>query len=96
MTNKKTSVYKEIRTEHIEDDGVFHILHVDAWKTDDDDEEGTVIAKIIGVNLNGTFHHSVQYRDNILSAYTDVESAIREGLESLNAHMNDIYGQKSS
>lgn len=35
-------IWKEIRTAY-EEDGV---LFVDAWKTEDDNEEGTVIAKI--------------------------------------------------
>lgn len=38
------SKYAEIRTDYVDEDE--NIVYVDAWKSPDDNEEGTVIAKI--------------------------------------------------
>lgn len=37
------SIWGEIRNDFIDDDG---IAHIDAWLTDDDNEEGVVIARV--------------------------------------------------
>ena len=40
----KESKYREIRTDYVDDNGV---LHMDGWLTDDDNEQGTIIAFIV-------------------------------------------------
>lgn len=54
MTNQPK--WREIIAEHIEEDGVFSILHVDAYKTDDENESGENIAELVGVVIDGEPH----------------------------------------
>lgn len=59
----KQSKWSEIRNDYIEDVDDFHVLHIDAWETGDDNEEGTVIAKLIGINKNGEPHIYLSHHD---------------------------------
>lgn len=61
------SMFSEIRTEHVDDNG---ITHIDGYKTADDNEEGTVI----GWFLNGT----VYWRNNLYSNDEYVQEVIKE------------------
>ena len=54
MTNQPK--WREIIADHIEEDGVFSILYVDAYKTDDENESGENIAQLIGVYQDGEPH----------------------------------------
>lgn len=54
MTNQPK--WREIIADHIEEDGVFSILHVDAYKTDDENENGENIAELVGVFIDGEPH----------------------------------------
>jgi len=40
----KENKYREIRTDYVDDNGV---THMDGWRTDDDNEQGTIIAFIV-------------------------------------------------
>lgn len=40
-----TSIFTEIRTDYMDENGV---IHIDGYKTDDDDEQGVVIGYFIG------------------------------------------------
>lgn len=51
MSNK--SIYGEIRNDYFDD--IENKWFIDAWKTDDDNEEGTVIAKIDHDTLDVTY-----------------------------------------
>lgn len=61
------SMFSEIRTEHVDDNG---ITHIDGYKTADDNEEGTVI----GWFFNGT----VYWRNNLYSNDEYVQEVIKE------------------
>lgn len=63
------SIWGEIRND-FEDDN--NIVHIDAWLTDDDNEEGTVIAK---VNINTK---EVEYLDDRARTDTYAQELIQE------------------
>ena len=83
----KNSNWVDIRTDYIEEEGIFHVLHVDAWKTDDDDESGEVIAKLIGVNQNCEQHVYTSYLNHDARFDKYAQEAVKEGEKVLRTHL---------
>ncbi|PAF27320.1 hypothetical protein CHH61_04110 [Shouchella clausii] len=84
----KQSKWAEIGNDYIEDaDEGFHVLHIDAWKTSDDDEEATVIAKLIGINKDGAPHVYLSYQDTDAPIDPLAQKAIREADEKLRDYL---------
>jgi hypothetical protein len=65
------SKYGEVRNDYADENGV---IHIDAWKTADDNEEGTTIALV----LNG----SVYYKDYDATTDTLAQELIQEAVET--------------
>lgn len=62
--------WAEIRYDHHEETDGFLIGFVDAWKSNDDNEDGRVIAQVIGAKING--------KDSVYVAYCDPEARVDE------------------
>ena len=69
-------IWSEIRSDY-EDEG---IIHIDAWLTDDDNEDGRIIAKV------NSFNGSVEYID--ARAKTDEHAQ-----EVINETLRDIFAE---
>ena len=69
------STWGEIRNDFIDDDG---IAHIDAWLTDDDNEEGTVIARV------DTETGEIMYLDDRAREDSYAQEMIKEILEDNN------------
>ena len=79
--------WAEIRNDHIEEDidetyaaygDTVMVLHIDAWKTEDDSEEGEVIAHVILTKSGDvcvSYKNSMAYGDNL------AQEMIREGID---------------
>ncbi|PAE87742.1 hypothetical protein [Shouchella clausii] len=84
----KQSKWAEIDNDYIEDaDEGFHVLHIDAWITSGDDGEGTVIAKLIGINKDGAPHVYLSYQDPDAPIDPLAQKAIREADEKLRDYL---------
>lgn len=73
-TIMEENIWLEIRSNY-EDEG---IVHIDAWKTSDDNEEGTVIAKVDIKTGN------VQYIDDRAKTDAYAQEIIQEVLNDIN------------
>ncbi|WP_078598598.1 hypothetical protein [Evansella clarkii] len=87
------SKWAEIRNDYIEEDGVFHVLHVDAWRTDDDNEETEVIAKLVGINKDGKSHIYLSYHNPDAQIDPYAKEVIQEADKLLREHLNDQFLQ---
>lgn len=83
------SFWKEIRNNHIieECDG-YTIITIDAWETDDDCEEGTVIADVIGKKVKDEDVIFVNYRDGIARFDEYAQEMINEAKEKMRMALN--------
>ena len=68
------SIWGEIRNDFEDDDG---IVYIDAWLTDDDNEEGKVIAKV------NTETKTVEYLDDRAKTDSYAQELIKESLGEL-------------
>lgn len=63
------SKWSEIRNDFIDMNSNTLVVCVDAWLTDDDNEEGKTIARVIGKEMDNGIYYEVIYNDN--DAITD-------------------------
>lgn len=87
MIDTQTGYWLEIRNDHTDetnlDKGVVEMM-VDAWVTDDDNEEGKVIAKILAVQASdGTVIVQPVYIDERARADEYAQVLIQEGIREL-------------
>lgn len=77
-------LWGEIRNDFVEelDNGTLE-MNIDAWKTDDDNEEGSVIAKIIGKKIDGEIEIEVFYIDEQARKDAYAQEVILEGVSEL-------------
>lgn len=79
--------WAEIKHDHHEETDGFIVAYVDAWKTGNDDEEGVVIAKIIGARIDGEPKTYISYQNAYAmvdaNAKAAIEEAQREVIEAL-------------
>lgn len=89
-------VWSEIRSDHHEETDGFIVAHVDAWKTSDGDEEGEVIAKVIGtIGAENEIQYYVSHQD--VRAMVDV-AAIEEitgTIEDVKAALFELREEKT-
>lgn len=85
--NKEIRKYAEIRSTHITEDGVFRIVHLDGYKTIDDEEEGTVIARVVATKIGDTVHHTVLFADS----YDNLDAGVQEELATVKAMLPEIF-----
>lgn len=69
--------YVTFDTHHIEEDGPFRIAHVDGY-TANEDAEGVVLARIVGIKTNRGVETTVLYRNNQDRGIPVLETAIAE------------------
>lgn len=81
------SFWKEIKNTHVESSpscelqkGIKEIVYIDAWRTDDEDEEGKVIAQVVKCDCDNIF---VIYIDNVARADMYAQRVIRETVDRL-------------
>jgi hypothetical protein len=84
------SHWAEIRSDYIEEaDEDFHVLHIDSWKTSGDtEEEGKVIAKLVGISKDGKPHIYVSYEDPDARIDPLAQEVIKEADQKLRDHLN--------
>lgn len=83
-------MYNEIRNDYMygpacgdsdEENGLFASICIDGWKTDDDNEEGTVIAKVImskhGDLITVWLDNGARMQDNVLEAVAKAKKMAR-------------------
>ena len=75
--------YNEIRNTHVENDGPFIIVHLDGYKTMDDNEDGTLIARVIATMTDDDVHHVVLYADNSDRLDEGVQETLAETIAEL-------------
>lgn len=86
-------IWAEIRNDHSEetDDG-FIVTSIDAWLTVSDNEEGRVIAEVIGIHNSGRTCIYVSYHDPRAridaGAQEMIEQAISDITDEFNTHSN--------
>lgn len=84
----KESKWTEVRNDYIEEANEdFHVLHIDSWKTGDDNEEGKVIAKLVGINKDGEPHVYVSYEDPDAKIDPLAQEVIKEADKKLRDHL---------
>lgn len=84
----KQNKWAEIRNDHIEDaENDFHVLYIDAWRTGDDNEEGKVIAKLIGINKDGEPHIYLSYQDPDAQIDPYAQEVIKESHQELRDYL---------
>lgn len=69
--------YVSFDTHHIEEDGAFRIAHVDGY-TANEDVEGVVLARIVGIKTNRGVETTVLYRNNHDRGVPALEDAIAQ------------------
>lgn len=69
------SKWAEIRNDFVCEDS--HNIYIDAWLTDDDNEEGTVIARIIADTKE------IEYFDDDARTDDYAQEVIREAIENI-------------
>jgi len=79
------SYWNEVRTEYITFLGKIKEIHIDAWKTADDNEEGTVIAKVCLTEQNGI---KVIYIDDIARTDKLAQEKIHEAIKIFKEERN--------
>lgn len=91
----KTSKWADILNYHIEDtDNGFHVLRVDAYKTANDDEEGVVIATLVGINKDGEPHIYTAYHDADARVDTYAKAVIKESEQKLTDYLKTKSNSK--
>lgn len=63
MTDQPKPLWREIIADYTERDGVFLVTYVDAFQTDDPNEDGDNIARLIGVYVDGEPHVHVVFKN---------------------------------
>ena len=84
------SYWKEVKRNHEEtevdmdknqfEDNIEKIIYIDAWKTEDDDEAGKVIAKVVKCKCKNVF---VIYIDNLARHDAYAIEVIKEAVKDL-------------
>lgn len=83
------SKWGEISNNYIEDaDEGFHVLHIDAWKTNDGNEEGVVIAKLIGIQKDDKPHVYLSYQDPEARIDPYAQEVIKEADKKLRDYLS--------
>ena len=86
----KMSKWAEIRNNYIEEtDEGFRVLHIDSWKTSSDNEEGRVIAKLVGINKDGEPCIYTSYEDPEARVDEYAQESIKEGLKNLTEQLKE-------
>lgn len=83
MFNTKQSFWSEIRNDYIDESDVkngFAEMVIDAYKTDDDNEQGESIAKILAIKTDNGVRTKVVYIDNIARIDNYAQEIITEGI----------------
>lgn len=82
-----SEVKNSYTTEGDGDRGVKKATHIDAWKTDDDNEEGEVIAKVILTTNNDIV---VVYIDNLARDDEQAQEKINEAVSDFEKEIADL------
>ncbi|WNO29761.1 hypothetical protein [Bacillus phage SDFMU_Pbc] len=84
------SKWAEIRSDYIEQDGSFLILHIDAWETGQDDEEGKVIATIIGAVIDEEKEYTTIWIDKDAMYDPRVKEEIEQARRTLEDELDNL------
>lgn len=80
------SYWSEIKNDFIDEDNIkdgILELHIDGYTTDDDDEDGNVIAKVIAINTISQLVIHTVYIDNIARIDSLAQKSIIEAITKL-------------
>lgn len=78
-TPDKQPIWAEIRNDYHEEENGFIVAHLDAWKTNDpNDENGEVIAKVIGARIDGQHQVYVTYQNVDAQVDETAQTIIKE------------------
>lgn len=87
--------WAEIRNDYYEEEGEngFFVASIDAWKTDDeDDESGEIIAKVIGARVDGQPHVYVSYQH----IDARIDASAQEAIKEAEREIRKIINQQAS
>lgn len=95
--NQPTPIWAEIRHAHREEENGFIVAFIDAWKTsftdNEIDEEGKVIAKVVGAyTKSGEPTVYVTYQDTLAQVDAYAQAAIRQATQDV---LRELTGDKS-
>lgn len=80
-------IWQEIRNEHVDESSVekgFVYNIIDGYKTDDDNEQGEIIAIVIACRQEGEENEvSVFYMDNLAEWNNYAQEVIKESIEAM-------------
>lgn len=85
------SYWKEIRDDYMEEDDPngWTFISIDAFKTEDDSEEGIVIAKVFGKDLGYETIIHVDYLDHIARTDQLAQETIEEAKKKMTTHLKE-------
>lgn len=94
-TTDKQPIWAEIRNDyHEEDENGFIVAHLDAWKTNDpNDENGEVIAKVVGARIDGQAKIYVSYQNVDAQIDETAQSAIKEAARDIRNTLDEQLGE---
>lgn len=84
------SKWTEVKSNYIEQDGSFLIMYIDAWETGRPEEEGKVIATIVGAVIDGEHEYTTIWIDKDAMYDDTVNRAIEEGFRTLEAELKEL------
>lgn len=85
--SKEIRRYSEIRNTYVEAEGIFQIVHLDGYKTMDDNEDGTLIARVVATKNATGIHHVTLYSDNS----DRLDAGVQESLAEVYAMLHELF-----
>lgn len=90
-------IWAEIRNDYHEYENGFIVAHLDAWKTNDpNDENGEVIAKVVGARIDGQHQIYVSYQNVDAQVDETAQSIIKETERDIRNALNEQVSDMKS